>query len=275
MNEPAWGDTFSIHFGELELKAAIVSPIEAQRYRGEIYVLWDTAKEAKKSSDYTVGVAMKIFQKEDGQVAVVVLEVIFGKWTQTEIAYNMAVFNKKWMPKLNQVEDTGGLELLKIEVRNRSIQICGFPPNMYWRRPDQEDNAKRNRIKSLEILLKSQRLYFANGPWLEEKDGVFPQLMQYTGERSSKVRKDDIPDAMAHISRYLPSSAPMTPKEQQEKAMRDEQQYDAWLGLEQYRRMFGNDLPGVLEIPEMETVEVSTPFGSIAGRLFGGNGLRA
>ena len=101
LNEPVWGDNFSIYFNEDVLKRAIVNPEVARSWRGETYILWDTAKEAKKNSDYTVGVVMKVFQKEDGVVAAVVMEVIFGHWIQSEIAYYIAMLNKKWMPKQN------------------------------------------------------------------------------------------------------------------------------------------------------------------------------
>lgn len=277
LNEPVWGDNFSIYFGESELKSAVKSFAEARSFRGETYIIWDTAKEAKKNSDYTVGVVMKIFQKEDGQVAVIVMEVVFGHWTQMEIAHHIATLNLKWLPVSNRIEDIGGLELLKIQIRNKCLQICGFYPNITYPTPDNEDNAKRNRIKSLEVLLKNQRLYFVQGEWLEVKDGVFPQLMGYTGEKSTRTRKDDIPDAMAHIGRYLPSSVPLTPKEQEEKAAREELLYSTWLREEQYRVMFGNRGSGNPAPPIVPDVPPtpSSPMGGIQGRLFGGNGMRA
>ncbi len=276
LNEPVFGENFSIYFSEADLNAATINSEEAKRLRGDTIILWDTAKEAKKNSDYTVGVVMKIFQKEDGVVAVVVMEVVFGKWTQTEIADKIASLNQKWQPKECMVEDTGGLDAFKALVRARSIQMSGYPVYIYWKPVDNEDNAKRNRIKSLEILLKAKRLYFANGPWLEMSDGVFPQLRQYTGEKSTRSRKDDIPDAMSFITRYLPSSAPLTPKEQEEKAAREELYFQVLAADQHYKRMFGDRGPGYTPPPELpEPQQDQSPMGDIAGRIFGGNGLRA
>jgi len=135
--------------------------------------------------------------------------------------------------------------------------------------PSNEDNAKRNRIKGLEVLLNTGRLFFANGPWLEDRDGVFPQLLNYTGEKSTRTRKDDIPDAMAHIGRYLPSSVPLSPKEQEEKAVMEEQLYSQRLQREQYRIMFGDQgIPTAPAISE-EPVESPSPSNDIRRKFLG------
>jgi hypothetical protein len=280
LNEPVWGDNFLITFKIEDLKAHLMNSIEAKRLPGEVLVFWDTAKEAKKNSDYSVGVAMKIFQKhDDQQIAVVVLEVIYGRWTQTDVVYNMVEFSNRWQPKMNQVEDTGGLELMKLKVISESKARYGVVPNMWWKPADNEENAKRNRIKSLEVLLKTDRLYFAVGHWLEEENGVFPQLMQYTGAKSTRTKKDDIPDAMAYICRWLPSSTPLTPKEQAEKTAREDQLTRDWLLWGNHERIFGSGVNLVRDqfarpTPGQEEME-SSPYSGIAGKLFGGNGLRA
>jgi predicted phage terminase large subunit-like protein len=277
LNEPAWGDNFRVDFTEELLKGHLMSPMTAQRMVGETIISWDTAREAKKSSDYSTGVVMKIFQKpEDNQIAVVVVEVVYGKWTQSEIALQVATLNNRWRPRVNQVEDTGGLELLKNEVQNKSKQMFGIAiPNIYWHRVENEENAKRNRIKSLEILLKADRLYFAVGQWNEE---TFAQLIAYKGDKSTKFRKDDIPDAMSFISRYLPSSAPLSQKELLERAEREEQQYSTWLLNAQHQMYFGaNHNAGIAnsQRQEYEPEQSPSPYGNIAKSIFGGNGMRA
>lgn len=278
LNEPVWGDNFLITFKIEDLKAHLMNSIEAARRPGEVYIFWDTAKEAKKNSDFSVGVAMKIFQKdEDHQVAVVVMEVIFGRWTQTDIVYNMVEFNHKWNPKLTQVENIGGLELMQLRVISESKAKYGVVPNMWWKPIDNEENAKRNRIKSLEILLKTDRLYFAVGHWLEQEDGVFPQLTQYTGAKSTRTKKDDIPDCMSYICRLLPSSAPLTAREQAEKTAREDQLTRDWLLWGNHERIFGSGINLVRDqfAQPAPNEERSSPYGGIAGKLFGGNGLRA
>jgi hypothetical protein len=279
LNEPVWGDNFLITFKIEDLKAHLMNSLEAKRIPGETYIFWDTAKEAKKSSDYTAGVAAKIFQRhEDQQIAVVILEVVFGRWTQTDTVYNMVEFNNKWQPKMTQVEDSGGLELMKLRVISESKARYGTVPNMWWKPTSNEENAKRNRIKSLEVLLKTDRLYFAVGPWLDVEDGVFPQLTQYTGVKSTRTKKDDIPDAMSYICRLLPSSTPLTAKEQNEKNARDEQLTRDWLLWANHDRIF-NSGPSLLRDqfaqPANNSEPESSPYSGIAGKLFGGNGLRA
>jgi terminase large subunit-like protein len=279
LNEPVWGsDTIDIPLDLL--KAHQMSPVEANLLVGDIYVMGDMAKEAKKNSDYSTFVAMKIFRKrnpltqeQDGIVSVVVLEVVYGKWTQTEIAKQLADFNRKWLPKRIQVEDTGGLESFWSYAVPDAFRKTGMPWYHIYRAPvEQGYDAKRNRIKGLEVLLKADRLYFAMGPWNDE---TFTQLSQYTGAKSTRTKKDDIPDAMAFISRYLPSSTPKTPEQQQQEVEQQEREISAKILRAQHEAMFGRDTFFISQRPEAEQERPSSPSNSIAQKIFGNNGLRA
>jgi hypothetical protein len=280
LNEPVWGaDAIDMPL-EL-LKAHQMLPTDAQALKGEMYIVGDMAKEAKKNSDFSTFAAMKIYKKkdpqtglQDGIVAVVVLEVVFGKWTQTQIAQELAQLNQRWLPKRIHVEDTGGLESFWMYAIPEHFKKTGLPWYHIFRAPvEQGYDAKRNRVKGLEVLLKSDRLYFAMGPWNDE---TFTQLSQYTGAKSTRSRKDDIPDALSFISRYLPSSTPKSPEQQQEEVEQLEREMGAKILRAQHDAMFGRY--NINPTPAFETI--STPSedvgsSSIAQRLFGGNGLRA
>ena len=53
-------------------------------------------------------------------------------------------------------------------------------------------------------MLKNDRLWFVQGPWIDE---TFSQLMRYTGEKKNRGRKDDIPDAISMLQIFLPAEA--------------------------------------------------------------------
>lgn len=280
LNEPVWG-TDSIDMPLELLKAHQMSPVEAQVLKGEVYILGDMAKEAKKNSDFSTFVAIKIYKardqrtgQQDGIVSAVVLEVVFGKWTQSEIASNLAALNQRWLPRRIHVEDTGGLESFWVYAVPEAFKKTQLPWYHIFRAPvEQGYDAKRNRIKGLEVLLKADRLWFAMGPWNDE---AFTQLSQYTGAKSTRSRKDDIPDAMSFISRYLPSSSPKSPEQQQQENDQQEREMGAKILRAQHEAMFGrtNYNPN----PTLET-QIAAPDdsaqNSMAQRIFGGNGMRA
>jgi hypothetical protein len=110
------------------------------------------------------------------------------------------------------------------------------------------------------------------GPWNDE---TFTQLSQYTGAKSTRSRKDDIPDALSFISRYLPSSTPKSPEQQQQEVEQLEREMGAKILRAQHDAMFGryNINPPALEPIYTPSEDVGNS--SIAQRIFGGNGLRA
>jgi hypothetical protein len=245
LNEPVWGDD-GVNIPLELLKSRQMLPTEAAALKGDVYIMGDMAKEAKKNSDWSTFIAMKIFRKrnpdtgiQDGDVATVVLDVDYGKWTQTEIATHLAKMNQKWLPRKIQIENTGGLESFISLAIPMAFKQTGLPCyHIYWAPVEQGYDAKRNRIKGLEVLLKADRLFFSMGPWNDE---TFTQLSQYTGAKSTRTRKDDIPDAMSFISRYLPSSTPKSPEQQQQDLAQEDREIGAKLLQAQHDMMFGRD----------------------------------
>jgi hypothetical protein len=281
LNEPVWGSD-SIDMPLELLKGHQMNPVEAQSLVGDIYILGDMAKEAKKNSDYSTFAAVKIYKARDkrtglqeGIVSVVVLEVVFGKWTQSETARQMAEINQRWYPLRIHVEDTGGLESFWMYAVPEAFRKTGLPwYHVFPAKVEQGYDAKRNRIKGLEVLLKSDRMWFAMGPWNDE---AFLQLSQYTGAKSTRSRKDDIPDALSFIARYLPSSSPKSPEQQQQENDQQEKEMGAKLLRAQHEAMFGrtNYNPSPAFEPQTTAPADDSRQSSIAQRIFGGNGMRA
>lgn len=168
---------------------------------GDIYVAWDWAYTDSRNSDYSAGTVGRIYQRvEDGEWGISVLEVDYGKWKPEELAFHIVMLNRKWNPKKTLIEKTNCADLLKLEIARKAYQYS-TSLDIYWKVPDHGSDAKRNRIKSLQIKLKNDLLWFVNGLWLDE---TFKQFANYTGDRKNRGRKDDIPDAVSFLAYFCP-----------------------------------------------------------------------
>jgi hypothetical protein len=187
----------------------------------------------------------------------------------------------KWRPKSWYGEDTGGLALLKEKIVDVSKTTYGHWPYIVWKTPDNSENAKRGRIKGLELLLNAKRLFFLTGPWNSE---TFEQLERYKGQKSTRYFKDDVPDVLSQLTSFIPSLVRLSKKELLEQANQKDAEYREFIRREQRKIIFGDDNGGFgMSQPEYysswagnePTEEPSSPVGGIARKLFGGNGLRA
>jgi phage terminase large subunit-like protein len=255
LNEPtdaAEDSGFKVSFLESDLRAHMYQREAAPR-SGDIYIVWDWALSDKKTSDYSVGVVARLYQNDAGHWSFVILEILYDKWKYSELAFQIVSLSKKYGPKVTMIEASNGFDMLRDEI-DRVGRKVGYQPYIYWKQPSRAENAKRNRIKSAEILLSEHRLHFVLGPWIDE---TFKQLTQYTGEKKNKGRKDDIPDAIGYLTHILPADArPIIEKvdpeeekrlqEEQEKHMRKQMQYDRYFGQQlQTRKEAG---PTIVEV---------------------------
>jgi hypothetical protein len=269
LNEPAGEnkDTgFKITFDEDILRRHLYQ-LQAAPKIGDIFICWDWAPSSNKYSDMTAGIVGRVYQKEDRQFGIVILEVVFGRWKPSEIAFQIVALNKKWNPKNTLIEKSGGADFLQLEISRQAFKYGTSFTNIYWKPPALEENAKRNRIKGLETLLNDDRLWFVSGSWIDE---TFYQLVKYTGERKNKGRKDDIPDAMSYLAFFLPKSIKgKSEKEtEEEKALMEAQRKASQLKAN-YDRIFGQPPNIKISDPE-ESDKRGGP-----GDIFGGNGMRA
>jgi hypothetical protein len=210
LNEPTDARDISgyINHFDIEVLRAHSHPREWAPKVGDIYITWDWALSDHKTSDYSVGVAAMVYQKPDRQYALCILEIIFDKWKDSELVHHIIAFYKKWNPKRVVIEASNAVSLLKTALQNNSYRL-GVPEIMndgviYWKPVDNSANAKFNRVKSIELLLAEDRFDFINGLWIDE---TFKQLTNFTGEKSTAYRKDDIPDALSFLVDLLPYSA--------------------------------------------------------------------
>jgi predicted phage terminase large subunit-like protein len=242
LNEPtdAQQDSgFKISFTEADLRTHMYQR-EAAPKTGDVFIVWDWALSDKKTSDYSVGVVARLYKNDMGEWSFAILEIVYDKWKHSELAYQIIALSKRYGPKVTMIEQSNGADLLKDEIIRVGHRL-GYQPYIYWKQPSREENAKRNRIKSVEILLNEHRLYFVLGPWIDE---TIKQFVQYTGEKKNKGRKDDIPDGVSYLVYLLPAEArPRSEKTDPDEERRiEEERIRQYHKQEQYNRIFGDFL---------------------------------
>jgi phage terminase large subunit-like protein len=250
LNEPAGSDKdnpFKVQFGEDILRRHLYQK-EAAPQIGDIYICWDWALTANKRSDYSAGVVGRVYKRADGRHGLVILEVACDKWTSSELALQIISLNKKWNPKKTLIENSPGAEWLKSEL-HRLAPVFGVTLDIFWKPPSLQENAKRNRVKGLETLLKEDLLWFVIGHWIDQ---TFKQLQDYTGEKKNKGRKDDIPDAMSyfHVA-FFPLSS-MNQKDAEEAKVLIKEEKEKAQQKAQYERIFGKPQNQLIFVPPAE-----------------------
>lgn len=260
LNEPtdaAEDSGFKVSFTEADLRAHMYQR-EAAPKNGDIYIVWDWALSDKKTSDYSVGVVARLYKNDANEWAFVILEIIYDKWKHSELAFQIVALAKRYGPKVTMIEASNAADMLKDEIMRVGHRF-GYQPYIYWKQPSRAENAKRNRIKSVEILLSEHRLHFVLGPWIDE---TFKQFTQYTGEKKNKGRKDDIPDAISYLNYILPAgSRPIIEKVDPEEEKRLQEEQDKYQRkAAQYDRYFGQHLQTKTEAgPTIVEVEQPKP----------------
>jgi phage terminase large subunit-like protein len=241
LNEPVmglveipWINTFTFEKLQKHTYQRGVAPNE-----GEVYVYWDTALTANRTSDYSAGAAVRIYKTPVGKWGMVVLEIDYGKWTQMETAVHIVSLTMKYRPIMTFVEKLTGGESFRNEVTRQQL-IRNYVFQINWKEPDPQKDAKRNRVKGLQVLLENDMLWFVIGPWLDE---TFKMLCNYTGEKKNKGRKDDIPDVLGYLARFIPPDDGTPEAEERLKEM------EAAANLAriraQQRMIFGTEVPNL------------------------------
>ena len=253
LNDPT--GSFNITFTEDALRARLVQ-IAAVPKNLRLFITWDWATSRTSRSDYSVGVCGGI--SDDGKLYII--DVVFNRWRPSELAWQIVDFHRKHTPQVTLIEKSIGAELLQLEVQ-RQAQLRQVPLSIHWQVSSRESDAKFHRIKGLETLLADDRLYFVSGWWVDE---MFAQFCDYTGERTNRGRKDDIPDAIAMQQFYLPKShAQLTQTEQDALDIEKNKQ----LLAELHRHLFIG--------PATNEAQAPPPAEPEPRDIFGGNGMRA
>jgi len=209
LNEPSDEDEDSPwvhHFTEALLRG-VTHPKEMEPKDGKIFQTCDLSYTDKASSDYSVIVTGKIYLTPSNEYGLWILDIQYGKWKSSEIPTQLCMAYRKW-PMVEEIciEKCNGAEWLYdgIGVHGQKWNVPDIKNKIKLWPIDASSGAKRNRIKDLEFLMSEGRLNISNGPYI---DDTYKQFLQFTGERSTPYRKDDIPDGISFFINYLPKTA--------------------------------------------------------------------
>jgi phage terminase large subunit-like protein len=239
-------------------------PKESAPKVGDIWQLWDLAYSESSSSDFSVGITVLIYKRfPDGKYGVVVLDAEYGKWKSSELSTKIALMYRNYpTAKGILIEKSNGVEWL-LDTIMGAAQRYGVPDlraKIATFEIDNSRSAKRNRIKNLEILMFDERLHFVNSAkWNDE---CFKQFVMFTGEPSTKSRKDDFPDVVSFVFKILPRDVIKGNDEDSDKTRKDtEERHRKELLQEMHKRMFAQNYqppPVIQEAPRQPAQDPRT-----------------
>lgn len=215
LNEPAL-DSYAVTFDIVDLHAHTI-PASKVPAGGQIFFCWDWASTTGVQSDYSAGAVGKICGD-----SIYVLEIDFGKYSPTELCFALLKMARKWNPIMGAMDDGPGVEFFKRDLQRTAVHYRYSIPPLSWKAIDRGKDAKARRIKGLEVLLKADKLWFVDGPWLHD---TFRMFEDFRGI-NKRGRHDDIPDAVSMLQRFLPK--PTSPAEQAVPKTPEEASRETW-----------------------------------------------
>lgn len=182
------------------------------------YIVWDFAYSKNKKSDYSVGAVVGL--DEDGRAYIV--EIFRDRYVESDLAMEIARSFVAYRPMLVPVENSNGAQFLETSIRRYAEDMGEKYIPLDFFKVDNAFGAKTLRIGALEPLLREGQLFFLNT--IACLDDLYQEFREF-GSSSH----DDIPDAISHMQRILPTrrsqpTPPATPEQQaleKKFAMRD------------------------------------------------------
>jgi hypothetical protein len=207
-----------------------------------VYLALDRAWSKNATADFSAISVVRV-QTVQGKPAMVVLNVLFDRWKESELIEHVCKAIEQYQPSAWVLEKDRGHEELVLGVK-KMCYLRSLPmPYVLLREVRNEPMAKAMKIKILEAPLVDNRLWFATGSW---NDAAFQQFIRFTGPKrsgSSDGSKDDIPDSIATAYQvYGPRSTAeleMTdPKEKERRQIEIDQEAQDAHRREMYQAMF-------------------------------------
>jgi hypothetical protein len=259
-----------LNFSEDLLRKAIIPVSEIPP--GENCLFLDIASSTSKYADMSSITAARLAKNRQGYYTIFVLDQESGRMKAHELAFALARMCRTYEPHIAYAEKPFAAELIEAEIRRTSMSLQISIP-LVWLPFDEnarKKDAKYFRVKRLEALL-PDRLRFAGRPYV---DDLIKQLLNISGTRLQRGRKDDNADSLSQAPRVWASYLVGAVEEDTDlKKLAEDQQAKAAM-LAQHRRIFeGFGSPMRSPTPE-EAPVASDPLSQATARLFGGNGLR-
>jgi predicted phage terminase large subunit-like protein len=160
------------------------------------YILWDFAYGTNAGNDYSVGAVVGL----DEENRIYVVEIFRDRYLDSELAREIAGSNRQYMPRLIPIENSNGAQFLESSIRRYSEEIGFAVIPLDFFKCDRSLNAKATRIGALEPLLRDARLFFLNE--ITCLEDLYKEFAEF-----GSASHDDIPDAISHVHRVLPTGS--------------------------------------------------------------------
>jgi len=158
---------------------------------------WDFAYVAASGRDYSVGIQAH-YDLNNGRM--VVMDIVRGRFSKSELAYQVAKLAVVSSAQLIAIEGTNGANFLENDIRLEMRKLGRHECSMEFFPVDTKKGAKEARAEMLETLLVNDRMFFRkNMPG--KLDDLIQEFLKF---KPSAKRKDDCVDAVAHAARYIP-----------------------------------------------------------------------
>ena len=200
------------------------------------YIAWDFAYSTKKGRDYSVGAVGAL----DDQNRLFIVDIIRKRFTPDELAYAVAYAAWQYRPLITGIENSAGSKFLEMDIARHLTALGYEEAPIDWFPVVRKPEAKELRVKELQTMLAQGLLWFSAS--INCMDALYKEFVQFGGAH----HHDDIPDAIAHLRRYLPQGILVTPEEQYADAyekLKQKELHDAIYGLGRYEEKPPPPLP--------------------------------
>ena len=158
---------------------------------GVVFQTWDFGFTNKSYSDFSVG-ATGLY---DTKGNLFILDIVLGKWLPYELVNQVAMFAVKWRPLRIGIEAASGSQLIQPALDNLQRQ-WNRHFNVDWLKTSPQ-NKKRERISSMQPLMRQDKFYFSSA--------INPEVMAEVRKQFIKFphyAHDDAPDAISMLLQY-------------------------------------------------------------------------
>jgi phage terminase large subunit-like protein len=170
-----------------------------------VFSAWDFADSTGRGSDYSVGTVGWL----DCLGRLFIVEVRRGKWSPSELSWQVADQAATWKSEKIYIEKSPGADFLQNDIL-RDLVRCGYGDCPYpeFFKVDNQKGAKEKRKEMLEAYMVHKTLWFSMA--LANWDDI---KKEFVNAKSNSKRKDDIIDSIAHLARIIPATPPMNKTE--------------------------------------------------------------
>jgi hypothetical protein len=213
------------------------------------YMATDDATSVSRYADFSAIAIVRVqpVQKsvevvDSKQHALVVLDLVLGRWKQSEKITNICKAIEKHKPSAWVLEKDRGHEELVLGVRKMCVLKGLTMPHVMLRDIKNTPAAKALKVKVLEAPLEDNRLFFASAPW---NDAMIERFIRFDGIKksgSSDQSKDDDIDAIATAYQVWgprPASEVVDPKDGEERRLQEEEEGRQMRKAAHYNTHFG------------------------------------